>query len=393
MAQVALGPPPPATAGRQSQLGTLHLPGPTVSAGAGPSIGLPARALHRTTSEGTVQVVVAHAALPNSPRLAAAAAAAAAAAPAQPASSAAPPAAPLPLLASMAQHHPEDSTAVSQADGAAEEAAAPRQMRQAAPRDPSAAAKPTDSFSSAAAGQHVAVAVVVDRGMGGAGLAGAAQGGAPAGAASLASHHAPPGVLDDDAKQQAIDMPAPPPPGPAAAAAAAVAALATTPAAPRMGSGVLLTPGHGLTPLQLQSVVSAALGRAGPLSTRPGDSCSSGNRPLVLVGLKRKKAPGTGGGTGGGVGRPPMAPPAQILRTAAQPTASSAGAVAQQADNLLAVEDAVSMVEHGLEGADIEVACDAVSEVQGEEALEGEGMIGSGCPSLAGPGASIAGGL
>lgn len=177
--------------------------------------------------------------------------------------------------------------------------------------------------------------------------------------------------------------------------------------ATRVGNGVLLTPGHGLTPLQIQSVVSAALGRAGSLNARPGDSSSSGNRPLVLVGLKRKKPPT-------GVGRPPMAPPAQIPRTnnannnnnnntqgattgQAQPTASSPGFAHQQADNTLAVEDAVSMVEHGLKTADIEVACDAVSkasqgEVEGDGAgtVDDGGFIGSGCPSLAGPGVSLA---
>jgi hypothetical protein len=280
-----------------------------------------------------------------------------------------------------------------------------------------AAAKPTDSYSSAAANalpppgekNH-------DRNGGGA-------------AASLASHHhhddhGAGGSLDlgnatvDDDIRQAIDMPAPPLPSanqqqqpqaqqaqqhpvhqPATAAAAPVAML--TPAS-RMGNGVLLTPGHGLTPLQIQSVVSAALGRAGPLTARPGDSSSSGNRPLVLVGLKRKKPPAPG------VGRPPMAPPAQVPRTnmnnnanqgaagQAQPTASSPGFAPQQADNTLAVEDAVSMVEHGLETADIEVACDAVSKASQGEVEEDfggivdDGFIGSGCPSLAGPGVSLA---
>ena len=200
-------------------------------------------------------------------------------------------------------------------------------------------------------------------------------------AVSLASHHT--GALgavaagEDDGKHS-IDMPAPPP---------LTATAMLTPAGPRMGNGMLLTPGHAFTPLQLQTVVSAALGRAGPLAARPGDSSSSGNRPLVLVGLKRKKPPGSAAG-----GRPPMAPPAQILKTGVhpQPTASSPGFAPQQADNTLAVEDAVSMVEHGIE-ADIEVACDAVSKAsdgpgEGDEAAA---MV-SECPSLAGPGASMA---
>jgi hypothetical protein len=306
-------------------------------------------------------------------------------------------------------------------------AIAPAARPTAAAAAAAAAAKPTDSYSSAAVN---AVPHAGERGHDRAGGGGGA-------AASLASHHhhndndqGAGGSLNlenaavDFEIRQAIDMPAPPLPSatqpqqhnnqqpqqPATAVAAApVTAAATmlTPAS-RMGNGVLLTPGHGLTPLQIQSVVSAALGRAGPLTARPGDSSSSGNRPLVLVGLKRKKPPT------GGVGRPPMAPPAQVPRThannnnnhhqgattgQAQPTASSPGFAPQQADNTLAVEDAVSMVEHGLETADIEVACDAVSKAsQGEVedfggTVDGDvdgGFIGSGCPSLAGPGVSLA---
>jgi hypothetical protein len=105
-----------------------------------------------------------------------------------------------------------------------------------------------------------------------------------------------------------------------------------------------------------------------------------------------------------------MAPPAQVPRTNAYnnnmnannnnnqgPSASSPGFAPQQADNTLAVEDAVSMVEHGLETADIEVACDAVSKASQGEVEEdfgglGDdgGFLGSGCPSLAGPGVSLA---
>ncbi|KAL4530032.1 hypothetical protein Ndes2437B_g08442 [Nannochloris sp. 'desiccata'] len=335
---------------------------------------------------------------------------------------------------------PDDSTtAISHAPGAAAAATAaaataattpsvavatvrnnPRPNNAAAAA--AAAAKPTDSYSSAAAN---ALPPPGDRGHD--------RNGGNGAAASLASHHhhndddhgAGGGSLDiataavDDDIRQAIDMPAPPLPSTnyqaqnhqlqattAAAAAAPVTAMLTP--ASRMGNGVLLTPGHGLTPLQIQSVVSAAFGRAGSLSPRPGESSSSGNRPLVFVGLKRKKPPS-------GVGRPPMAPPAQVPRTNVNnnnnninlnnqgPTASSPGFFApQQADNTLAVEDAVSMVEHGLGTADVEVACDAVSKAsQGEvedgnggggfvDDGEGGGFIGSGCPSLAGPGVSLA---
>jgi len=335
---------------------------------------------------------------------------------------------------------PEDSTtAISHASGAVAPATAAAAMPTATPSiavatmpnnntrpttaAAAAAAKPTDSYSSAAAD---ALPPPGDRGHD--------RNGGNGAAASLASHHhhneddqggVGGGSLDvataaaDDDVRQAIDMPAPPLPSAnqqaqnqqpfataAAAAAAAPVAAMLTPAS-RMGNGVLLTPGHGLTPLQIQSVVSAALGKTGSLNARPGDSSCSGNRPLVLVGLKRKKPPT-------GVGRPPMAPPAQVPRTNVTnnnnnnnlnnnqgPTASSPGFFApQQADNTLAVEDAVSMVDHGLETADIEVACDAVSKAsQGEvgngnggigEDGECGGFLGSGCPSLAGPGVSLA---
>lgn len=363
-------PPAPLThvtvvTGRQSQLATLHCPGRTASI-AGPSIGPPLR--NRCTSEGTVQVVLAGHAMPNSPR------------PpgvslnhtAQPASSAAAPAAAEQRGRRRRAAEPEDSTtAISQAPRAMTNllaaAAVPLMDERLRPDDPAPGpAKPTDSYSSAAVN---ALPAAGERAVGA--------------AASLASHHTGAlragAAIDDDTKYS-IDMPALRP-------LAATAML--TPAGPRMGNGMLLTPGHAFTPLQLQSVVSAALQRAGPLAARPGDSSSSGNRPLVLVGLKRKKAPGNGAG-----GRPPMAPPAQILRTGAnpQPTASSPGAAPQQADNTLAVEDAVSMVEHGLE-ADIEVACDAVSKASdgpGEEEGGAEAVIVSECPSQAG--ASMASG-
>lgn len=362
-------PPAPLThvtvvTGRQSQLATLHCPGRTASI-AGPSIGPPLR--NRCTSEGTVQVVLAGHAIPNSPR------------PpgvslnhtAQPASSAAAPAAAEQRGRRRGAAEPDDSTtAISQAPRAMTNllgaAAVPPLDDRPRPDDPpTGPAKPTDSYSSAAVNALPAAGERAVRA-----------------AASLASHHT--GALGDgtaieDDTKHSIDMPAPRP-------LAATAML--TPAGPRMGNGMLLTPGHAFTPLQLQSVVSAALGRAGPLAARPGDSSSSGNRPLVLVGLKRKKAPGSGAG-----GRPPMAPPAQIPKTGGnpQPTASSPGAAPQQADNTLAVEDAVSMVEHGLE-ADIEIACDAVSKASDGPEGGAEAAMVSECPSLAEPGASMASG-
>ncbi|KAL4549808.1 hypothetical protein Ndes2526B_g04795 [Nannochloris sp. 'desiccata'] len=396
--------PPPAAAltvatGRQSQLATLHCPGRTASI-AGASIGQ-ALLNRRCSSEGTVQVVVTAPGMPTSPRIPATAtgggnaaggadnnnnntavalnASAPAAASqdnntAQPANSAAnnnafrgratgPSGNRNDVGRGRGGIEPDDSTtAISHAPGAAAAATAaaataattpsvavatvrnnPRPNNAAAAA--AAAAKPTDSYSSAAAN---ALPPPGDRGHD--------RNGGNGAAASLASHHhhndddhgAGGGSLDiataavDDDIRQAIDMPAPP------------------------------LPRHGLTPLQIQSVVSAAFGRAGSLSARPGESSSSGNRPLVFVGLKRKKPP------------------------------SGVFFAPQQADNTLAVEDAVSMVEHGLGTADVEVACDAVSKAsQGEvedgnggggfvDDGEGGGFIGSGCPSLAGPGVSLA---
>jgi len=462
-------PPPAATltvaTGRHSQLATLHCPGRTASI-AGASIGQ-ALLNRRCSSEGTVQVVVTAPGMPTSPRIPATATGGNAAAgannnnnnnaavafnaasqdnnTAQPANSAADDAfrggARRPfgnrngVGRGRAGIDPDDSTtAISHASGAAVPATAAAAMPSTTPSvavampnnntrpttaaaAAAAAAKPTDSYSSAAAD---ALPPPGDRGHD--------RNVGNGAAASLASHHhidndhGGGGSLDiataavDDDIRQAIDMPAPPLPStnqqaqnqqPFAAAVAPVTAMLTP--ASRMGNGVLLTPGHGLTPLQIQSVVSAALGRAGSLNARPGESSSSGNRPLVLVGLKRKKAPA-------GVGRPPMAPPAQVPRTNVNtntnnlnqnnqgPTASSPGFFApHQADNTLAVEDAVSMAEHGLETADIEVACDAVSKASqgevedvdggggiGDDVGEGAGFIGSGCPSLAGPGVSLA---
>lgn len=100
---------------------------------------------------------------------------------------------------------------------------------------------------------------------------------------------------------------------------------------------------------QLHSVVGAALARVAAPGPRPGNSCNSDNH-RVIVGVKRKAAT---------VGRPPMAPP-QVARMAVVPSASSAGAAPLGGEPALTVEDAVSMVQQGLE-MDAEVACDAVS--------------------------------
>lgn len=154
--------------------------------------------------------------------------------------------------------------------------------------------------------------------------------------------------------------------------------------APQTSGGTLPAPspgGHGgLTQHQLQSVVSAALARVPIAGARPGESSNSGNLSfLKIVGIKRKAVSG----------RPPMAPPAQIPRyvgglavaaspagvlgvsMVAQPSVSGLG-LGTQTEAGFAVEDAVSMVEHGLE-ADVHEACDAVS-----KASEGDDEAGVG---------------
>lgn len=149
----------------------------------------------------------------------------------------------------------------------------------------------------------------------------------------------------------------------------------------RVANNVLMT--AAVTPHQLNSMV-AAWSRGKSNTPRRGESSNSGNY-RVLVGLKRKAS------VTGGTGRPPMGPPVQtVLRVPpgatvsqvtsvpqaqaqnhAQPSANSLGGMVAGPNTFengtIAIEDAVSMVEHGFEGG-IDVACDAISKASGEAA-------------------------
>jgi len=249
---------------------------------------------------------------------------------------------------------PADSLTAASKAAEAEEVEADPALRPA-----TQAAKPTDSFSSAAAGVPQTVEALV-----------------PMTAQSLVSHHTGGGEL---AAPEGRERPATTVGGctdampltwlktPINLSTALAAGERPASTHPGGGSSTLrstLAPAAATMAhnQQLQGVVGAALARvaSGP---RPGNSSNSDNH-RVIVGVKRKAAPAAG--------RPPMAPPThQAGRTTpalthAMPSASSAG-VAQHpgTEATLTVEDAVSMVQQDFE-VDAEVACDAVSQASAD---------------------------
>lgn len=152
----------------------------------------------------------------------------------------------------------------------------------------------------------------------------------------------------------------------------------------RIPNNMLMT--AAVTPQQLNNMV-AAWSRQKSSTPRRGESSNNSGNYRVLVGLKRKSSV-----TGGGTGRPPMAPPVHVVHRApapvgsqgtsvplayhaplqTQPSVSSLGGGAGGNvldDGHVAIEDAVSMVEHGLEGGlDVDVACDAISKASDDAA-------------------------
>lgn len=364
-------PRPGTSAGAPSQLATLHLAGKTASL-AGVSIGQIYRQ-QRSSSEGTVQVALLAKASQSAKLIAprrqdaGAQAASSAAAPPPPTfvdkqTSALRPMerVPEPADSMTAASKAADADGGNDRDGEDEEGEAePNEMQHpAAPL--TQAAKPTDSFSSAAAG----VVRTFDAP-------------APMAAPSLVSHHTGGGEQRREEQQEqqqeqqqdqrpqqqhaedeerALGEETAPTPSARPALFSSVGPSAAAPALTHPGGSSILRPPPATLPRQLQGVVGAALARVAATAPRPGNSSNSDNH-RVIVGVKRKAS---------ATGRPPMAPPlSQAGRTAAGlmqvvPSASSAGAANNGAEPTLTVEDAVSMVEQGIE-VDAEVACDAVS--------------------------------